>query len=407
MNKRENDREMQQMADEGWQQMKELLRGEGLAEEKSPPFLTWKKMQKIVSMAAVLLLGFFIVTLFQSPSFVNNKTEWSPATTNNSTGAEKIMDAPETDRIKHQEPKTHPVNTIFFKTSLSDSRIRWVRPGKENSKFLDSIIRTSIQRKELGVGEDYLLKREIIKIKLDQPISGNIKSVNLANSKPVQKKVIRKVQWYVGAASNISATNKNISMGKFNIHPSLRIEIPLNRNLNLHTGIYAFSAIHAREAHAEEKEVINNLSANLFYKINTTSIIKAMYLDVPVAINYNLSENWSLGAGVLFSKLLRADVKEKEESFDYNDNLIETSTLRYNSNQTLMGASSPKKIDIKDFDPRISVEGNFKKDALLFSVGYYYGLNRTITLQESNGDKAKYRNQYLKFGVQYQWNKKK
>lgn len=408
MNNREKDiPEMEQMANEGWQQMKELLRQEGLHDEKVVPLFYRKKFLRLCATLALLLAGFFIINRFQSPYSGNNKPGTTHSTLGNSIVAEKSKNAPEFNKIKDPQSKSRNGKKTFNKISLTDSRIKWTHSAKDDSKFLDSIIRTSVNLKEFGISKDDFLKSEIRPTKSDRLITPLTSSVSLTNPKSVQKSVAKKVIFYVGAASNISAINGNVSGGKLNIHPSIRIEIPLHKKLNLHSGLYAFSTIYSKEAKAEEKEEINNIGANLFYKIKTTSVIKATYIDVPVTLHYQLSGNWSIGAGVLFSKLLQADVKEKEESFDYSNNLIDETTIRYNSNEPLLGASSPQKVDIKGFDPRISLEGNFKKGPWLFSAGYYYGLNKTITLQESNGDKIKYRNQYLKFGVQFLLNKKK
>ena len=66
-----------------------------------------------------------------------------------------------------------------------------------------------------------------------------------------------------------------------------------------------------------------------------------------------------------------------------------------------------KKVEVKQYEPRFVVETNFNYHNWLFSAGYYYGLDKTITLKDANNLSHLYRNEYFKCGVQYRirWNK--
>src|SRR5690606_16087173 len=93
-------------------------------------------------------------------------------------------------------------------------------------------------------------------------------------------------------------------------------------------------------------------------------------------------------------------VIEKDESYDYNNRMVGTTSLGYNSNASQATAAFEKKVSIKKTEPRLVLEAGFTQKNWLVTAGYYYTPSRSITLQQPDGSKEYFRNQYLKLGVQ-------
>ncbi|HEU5364398.1 MAG TPA: outer membrane beta-barrel protein, partial [Hanamia sp.] len=176
--------------------------------------------------------------------------------------------------------------------------------------------------------------------------------------------------------------------------------------LSLHSGVWAFSTIHGKEVITKEKELVNNFAGNVYYNINTTSIIKASYFDVPLTLNYAFNKNWSAGCGIQFSKLYEVSIKEEKESFDYNNTLSSATVSQFNRTPMAAAAAFQKKVEIKKFEPRLVAEANFEQHRFLFSAGYYYAPGKTITVQDNYNSSHEYRNEYFKLGIQYKINGK-
>ena len=175
----------------------------------------------------------------------------------------------------------------------------------------------------------------------------------------------------------------------------------LTKKLNLHAGLSAFSTIHGKEVSAEAKELVNNLNTNVYYSINTTSIIKASYFDLPITLHYSINKRWSVGSGVQLSKLYKVSIKEEKESFDYNNTLYSASVAQYTATPVAASAAFQKKVEIKKIEPRFVAEANLQQGHFLFSAGYYYSLNKSIILKDSYNSSRQYRNEYFKLGIQY------
>ena len=151
-----------------------------------------------------------------------------------------------------------------------------------------------------------------------------------------------------------------------NVQPGITVIFPLSSKLSLHCGLWAFSTIHGKEVISKEKELVNNFASNVYYNINTTSIIKASYFDVPLTLHYSINKNWSVGCGVQLSKLYKVSITEEKESFDYNNTLSSASVAQYNRTPMAAAAVFQKKVEIKKFEPRFVAEANFEQHRFLF-----------------------------------------
>ncbi len=191
-----------------------------------------------------------------------------------------------------------------------------------------------------------------------------------------------------------------------NIHPGFTVVMPLSKKFSLHTGLWAFSTIRGKEASSKERELVNNMGSSIYYNVNTTSIIKASYFDVPLTVHYSIDKNWSVGSGLQLSKLYKVNIREQKESYDYNNTRFSTTVQQYNSTPTQAAVVLHKRAEIKKYEPRLVAETSFEEGRWLLSAGYYYGLGKTITLRDADNTVHQYRNEYLKLAIQYRIGKK-
>ena len=392
-------KDMQKLADAGWKQMHAMLREKGLSADQAAVSIASKKRNLWIAIAAfvcfMLIVSYpYIVKDHVSFSSVSKIKSENPA-------AEKNKKQPLLkDEINLEKNQTDPVS---FQPQLLRAKLnqQFSEFKKENEVDL------------LQMRKVYLLKKFSAENSLcisipapDSRIETDVKidKVNSVTSQKKTEKVAKRIQVYAGAGLNVSMGNNNnnsFNFSNLNVHPGVTVIFPLSTKLSLHTGLWAFSTIHGKEVIAKEKELVNNFAGNVYYNINTTSIIKASYFDVPLTLYYSINKNWSVGSGLQFSKLYKVSIKEEKESFDYNNTLASASVSQYNRTPIAAAAAFQKKVEIKKFEPRFVAEANFQQDRFLFSAGYYYAPGKTITVQDGVNSKHEYRNEYFKLGVQY------
>lgn len=405
--------QMDELATEGWAQMKDLLQMHGLEETKKPGVIAFWAY-RIGGLAACILLAVAAYTFFFKSGFGNkdiahvenknltatssqkemtgnNKENKTMAKTGSIASEKRLSGTPQNNKtplatkINIQKILQSP-NTIFL-------------PAPGQTEKINKIVLTSFARK---------INQQEEKLRVPIPENIDLPKAPLSSSLKKEEKLPKgnlQVELYAGAGFNISGKRNHqpdFSLSRINIHPAVRVVFPLNKKLSLNTGVYAFSSINAREASSEEKELVNNVNANLYYTINKASMLKASYFEIPVTLNYHLTKNWTAGAGLEISRLYQFNVKETEKSYDYNENITATNIDRNITVGTLAAPAKKDKISLKKWDPGLVLETTVKTGPLLFSAGYHYGLSPSITINEVNGSTNHFRNEYFKVGIQYQ-----
>jgi hypothetical protein len=391
--------DLQKLAEEGWKQMHETLRQHSLTSDEHPKPLSSKRYIFILAAACVFFL--LIVT---SPFILNHNSNFHSKIKINSS------------IFLSKKPATQIItdSTISFKENESPEITSQQKNNlhqKINSAFLAS--RKEYFSQFLQNEKKYLLQKfsleksyQLIIPASDTQIDSTIE---IEKTIPVQKKPAnlfsKKIRLFAGAGINMSSAGNKFShsfdRGNFNIHPSVTVVIPLTQKLNLHTGLSIFSTIHGKEVSAKEKELVTNLSPNVYYNIKTTSIIKTSYFDLPVTLHCSINKNWSVGSGIQLSRLSKVNIKEVKESYDYNNTLYSATVDRYNASPMIARAAFQRKIEIKKMEPRLIIETNLQQGSFLFSAGYYYSLDKSIILKDGYNSSHQYRNEYFKLGIQY------
>lgn len=399
MNENDNHiNDMQQLAETGWKQMHETLRDRGLSADASILAPASKK-RNIFPVAAACVL---FVLMFSFPYLLNNKFHFS---------LNQQLNIATPSFIQKPTTVTQSVKMISpVKESGMLSKEKNIIYGQLNSVFIDTKkeqFTISIQPqndayiKKASCGE--ISTKSILKTELLKDAVDTINAVP-SDQKKSKASVSKKIQLFAGAGVNISTGNQDrhlFSFNDLNVHPGIAVIIPLSGKLSLHSGLWAFSTIRGTEASSKERELVNNISSNVYYNVNTTSIVKASYFDVPLTLHYAINKSWSVGSGLQLSKLYKVNIREQKESFDYNNTRFSATVQQYNSTPSQAAIVLQKKAEIKNYETRFVAETNFRQGKWLFSAGYYYGLGKTITLKEPDNTSHQYRNEYFKLGIQY------
>lgn len=394
---------MQKLAETGWQQMHETLLERGLSSDATGQAFPSNKRKLFLLIAACV----FFILIFSYPYILNNNPEIS-------LHGNKNLPAFSLNKITKQPT---PESSKNFDKSITSSNLSLQRRlvyQKINAEFAQYKSENTLklfQNQKARLLEKFTIERneKITVPPSDGTIDTSVKFERthfLLNKNP--NAVSKKIQVFAGAGMNISPANnyhdafnsKNLS-----IHPEISVIIPINKKLSIHTGLSAFSTVHGKEVSAKEKEIVNNFNSNIYYNINTTSIIKASYFDLPLTIHYTLNEKWSVGSGLELAKLYKVNIKEEKQSFDYNNTLASATVSVYNSTPR-NAAVFERTLEIKKFEPRFVIETNCHIKDFLISAGYHYGLGKTITLKDSYNSTHQYRNEYFKLGIQYRINNK-
>lgn len=390
--------DMDRLADEGWKQMHEILQQHGLSSDQTVGEGSGKKRIILFLLAACAIL-FVISSIFYLYNG-SSKIPYSQPVNSSTVFSEKQPTVP-AEKIAASEK-----NTTESLTPLQKHLIR----EKINSAFFKAKQDYNNQLSETEI--KFLLQKLLLE--KTEPVSLPFVDNHIDSTLPFEK-VIKpsvksgnqhsgKIQVFAGAGINISHPGNKVFNSlddNFNIHPAITVVIPFSKKLSLHTGLSAFSTIHGKEVTAREKEVVNNISSNVFYNIKTTSLIKASYFDLPVTLHYGINDSWTIGAGVQLSKLNKVSIREEKESYDYNNTLNSATVDRYSASPMLAAAAFQKKLEIKKMEPRLIAETSLERGHFLFTAGYYYSLDKSIILKDSYNSSHQYRNEYFKLGIQY------
>lgn len=392
-------KKMQELAESGWQQMHETLLEHGLSADVTELNTPSKKRTLYLLFAACV----FFILILSYPFIFNSKRDLSfheNAHSQASSLKKNMKAAASEDEINRQEKEI---------TALTSKQKQFIHQ-KINSRLAQLTEENSLQilqnQKAVLLNKFTLEKTNKITIpSCETPIDTSIKIERTGfPQKQSKRKTSKKIQVFAGAGINVS-TAKNypdlFNAKNLNVHPKVTVIIPLNEKLNLRTGLSAFSMIHGKEVSAREKEIVNNFNSNVYYSINTTSIIKASYFDLPLTLDYCVDKNWSIGTGLELSKLYKVNIKEEKQSFDYSNTLAAATVSQYSSTPRA-ATLFQRKLEIKKFEPRFVLETSYQLNHFLLSAGYHCAIGKTISLKDSYNTMHQYRNEYFKIGIQYQ-----
>jgi len=382
----DNDKKnIQQLAETGWKQMHEMLRQQGLSVDDGDLAPASEKRNLFPLLAACV----FLILIFSFPYILNDKilddATYSSVVSKSNTAASSfskkktiISLSGKNISAAQQAPFNLKKRNIFVTKSKAE-----VAATEKNKPVASKLFEEEVYSQRAFAQEIPLALFSKQEFKSDTIL--NTASHFLFKQKKPENTVSKKAQFFAGAGINIATGNMNSNsfFDGINIHPGFTVAIPLTKKLSLHSGLWAFSSVHGKEVSLKERELVNNINSNLYYNINTTTIIKASYFDVPVTLHYSIHKNWSVGSGLQLSRLYKISIREQKESFDYNNTLFSATVDQFNATPARAAIAFPRKVEINKFEPRFVAETNLQQGKWLFSAGYYYGLGKSVTLKET------------------------
>ncbi|HXS54483.1 MAG TPA: outer membrane beta-barrel protein [Hanamia sp.] len=388
--------DMQKLAEEGWKQMHETLREQGLSNDDIVGPASSKRRNIILLIAAclffMLIISYPFVTNEPSYFSLNSKNKMAHSSENTSENSLIATKNVAANNVSSSPLGIQQKMLLHQKINAQVSQIE-----KENVVAAWQLQRTSLLKK-FSFAKEFKTSIPASDELIDTAVP--LQRVEFLQTEPVIKNS-KRIKAFAGVGINLSAGKKPFDLADVNFHPSITFVIPVSKKVSFHTGLSALSTIHGKEVSAREKELQNSFSSNIYYNINTTSIIKASYFDVPLTLHYSISKNWSVGSGLQLSKLYKVNIKEQKQSFDYNNTLYSATVQQINATPTRAAAVFQKKLEVKKFETRFVAETNYETGKFLLSAGYYYGLGKTISLKDAINSDHQYRNVYFKLGVQY------
>jgi len=388
--------DMQKLAEAGWKQMHQMLREQGLSSELTVLETPSKRRHLLLFIGAC----FFFILIFSSPFILNDH---SILFSNANNKIKEIVLNKGSDMSARAE--NTPKNQLAALPISNKQKVNLhEKINGQFSEFQKERFISNLQSKK-----SFLLKKISIQrnCKVSIPQSDNFIDTTIQfqrtyslYSEP-RNSVLKKVQIFAGVGVNLSKGKNSFDLHDVNIHPGVTLIVPVSKRLSVHTGLWALSTIHGKEVSAKEKEILNQYNTNIYYNINTTTLIKASYFDLPVTLHYSCNKNWSIGTGFQLSKLYKVNIKEQKESYDYNNTLYAATVQQFNSTPARAAVAFQRKLDIKKFETRLIAETNYRTGKFLLSAGYYYGVKKTIWLKDAANSDHQYRNVYFKLGVQY------
>jgi len=388
--------EMQKLAETGWRQMHEMLREQGLSNEVTVLPTSFKRRNFFLFIAACT----FFILIFSYPFILNDHS----LLTSNSKNKIGNLSADKQSATSETAGNLSQNDVLDSSIATQHKRALHEKINAQFSEFQKEHLISNLQFKKSDLLKKFTIERDC---KASLPPSDNLidTTIRFQRTNSLQKKpkntVSKKVQIFAGAGINLSIGKNIFDLHDVNVHPGVTLIIPVSKRLSLHTGLWALSTIHGKEASAKEKEILNGYNTNIYYNINTTSVIKASYFDVPVTLHYSFNKNWSVGTGLQLSKLYKVNIEEQKESYDYSNTLYSATVQQFNSTPTRAAAVFQRKLEIKKFETRYVAETNYQTGKFLLSAGYYYGLGKTISLKDAVNSDHQYRNVYFKLAVQY------
>ena len=147
-----------------------------------------------------------------------------------------------------------------------------------------------------------------------------------------KKRQLKKIGFDIGLYHNVGSTYKAI-------YPMVAVTKSLSKKSFVSLGVGFNSQININNFAPKEFTVINDTTNQVYFTLVQKNISKAVYIDLPVAIYYNVNNRISVNAGVQLSVLQKVKIKSVQSTFDFQSDLsqllptrVYTSTSSYTPN---------------------------------------------------------------------------
>lgn len=208
-----------------------------------------------------------------------------------------------------------------------------------------------------------------------------------------------KPQLYAGVSFNFSGDHA-VAFGNLGVHPGFGIRLPVARKLYADAMIGLFSSISRSKENTSIKEYVNNAVDDVHYRVYTTDLIRISYIDLPLTLNYRITPQWEVGAGVEVSWLWKSKVSEKKETYDYSNAL-----KRFEQNTFVTSAANfgafPSQVQVQNWDTRMVLNAGWSSGRVAIKGRYHHGLAPSVQFLQDHGGVSKFKNSFISLDLQY------
>lgn len=211
-----------------------------------------------------------------------------------------------------------------------------------------------------------------------------------------QKKKKKLIGFEIGAYYNVG--------GSLNaIYPIAALTIPVNKKAFLSLGVGLNSQVKINDFAPKEFTVLNDTVNQAYFTVGQKNIRKAVYVDLPVSINYKINNRITVNAGVQLSVLQHVDVDTEEKTFDFQANLSQQVSSSVN---TPASSSTPYQVYAQDYTLMktnwrfiAGIGYQFKNVGIKFQ--YQQSFTPNYSLTDFNGAKFEKRLSIFTVGLTY------
>lgn len=213
-----------------------------------------------------------------------------------------------------------------------------------------------------------------------------------------------KPSFYVGAAINFSG-KKSISFENRSVHPVMGAQLNVTNRLFIEGGFALFSAVSRKQQVSIGKEYVYNRADDIYYRNYTTDVVRVNYIDIPVTLNYRVTNSFVLGAGMEISRLYKSRIYEKKETYNFSEEITSAEQSTFMSSSSTVG-SFPRQVEVSGWDPRFLLQAGWSKGNWEAVGKYHAGLQNAVKILNGGSVMHEYDNTFMSLELRYRLGKK-
>lgn len=267
-----------------------------------------------------------------------------------------------------------------------------------NLLVFDSDVKYSIINAETNYTKSEIAELEKMILPDKNPLTlkdSSIKTSEAAKNDE-QKKKKRLIGFEIGAYYNIGGSLSAI-------YPIAAITIPVSKKAFLSLGVGLNSQVKINSFAPKEFTVLNDTVNQAYFTVEQKNIRKAVYIDLPVSINYKINNRITVNAGVQLSVLQNIDIKAEKKTFDFQADLSQQISSRVFTNAS---SYTPYQVYAQDYTFMktnwrfiAGIGYQFKNAGIKFQYQQSFSPNYRLT--DFNGTKSEKRLSVFTVGLTY------
>ena len=286
----------------------------------------------------------------------------------------------------------------YFTTRQLGKEKNTSKSKRGNRLVLEGDLKYSIIKAEAIFTDSVMAESEKVILQHKNSLTLKDTSLNISEAakNDEQKKKKKLIGFEIGAYYNVG--------GSLNaIYPIAALTIPVNKKAFLSLGVGLNSQVKINNFAPKEFTVLNDTVNQAYFTVGQKNIRKAVYIDLPVSINYKINNRITVNAGVQLSVLQHVDVDTEEKTFDFQANLSQQVSSSVN---TPASSSTPYQVYAQDYTLMktnwrfiAGIGYQFKNVGIKFQ--YQQSFTPNYSLTDFNGAKFEKRLSIFTVGLTY------